>query len=65
MGETPLPWGVNTTAVRVWKMSLADAPPGYFIQLRYFGTSDLSIPVVLETSVYARPVYRETDNEIT
>lgn len=65
MGETPLPWGVNTTAARVYKLSLTDAPPGYFIQLKYFGTSDLSIPVVLETAVYARPVHREMDNEIT
>jgi hypothetical protein len=65
MGETPLPWGVNTSAARVHRLSLADAPPGYFIQMKYFGTSDLSIPVVLETAIYARPVYREFDNEIT
>lgn len=64
MGETPLPWGYQAGVNRVFKFALNDAPPGYEIQLRYFGISDISKPVIIDMAVAARPVYREFDNSI-
>lgn len=65
LAETPLPWGLTLGATRTYKFALSDADPGYFIQFRYFGTSDLAQPVVLGASVAARPLAPEFDNSIT
>jgi hypothetical protein len=65
LAETPLPWGVTLGATRTYKFSLADVDPGYFIQMRYFGTSDLAKPVVLDLAIAARPIEAEFDNSIT
>jgi hypothetical protein len=65
LGVTPLPWGITTGATRTFKFGLADVDPGYFIQIRYFGTSDLAQPVVLDLTVAARPIMEEFDNSIT
>lgn len=65
LGVTPLPWGVTIGATRTYKFSLADVDPGYFIQIRYFGTSDLAQPVILDMAVAARIVAEEFDNSIT
>lgn len=65
LGVTPLPWGVTIGATRTYKFSLNDVDPGYFIQIRYFGTSDLAQPVVLDLAVAARTIAEEFDNSIT
>lgn len=65
IGETPLPWGYITGAVRTQKFSLADTDPGYEIQIRVVGgTSDYSQTVVYGVSVGARPCGPEFDNLI-
>jgi hypothetical protein len=65
LGETPLPWGVTIGATRTFKFGLNDIDPGYFIQIRYFGTSDAAEPVVLDMAVAAKPIEEEFDNSIT
>lgn len=64
MGQTPLPWGSTPGLVRVFRLSLADLPAGYFLQLRILGHSDLGDPTIHSVSVGARPVYQEFDNSI-
>jgi len=65
LAETPLPWGVLLGATRTFKFNLTDVDPGYFIQLRYFGNSDFSKPVILDLAIAARPITAEFDNSIT
>lgn len=65
LGVTPLPWGVTIGATRTYKFDLTQVNPGYFIQIRYFGTSDLAQPVVLDLALAARPIAQEFDNSIT
>lgn len=65
LGVTPLPWGVTIGATRTYKFDLTLVDPGYFIQIRYFGTSDLAQPIVLDLALAARPIAEEFDNSIT
>lgn len=65
LGSTPLPWGVTIGATRTYKFDLTLVDPGYFIQIRYFGTSDLAQPIVLDLALAARPIAEEFDNSIT
>lgn len=64
LGETPLPWGTTAGVTRTFQFSLADTPPGYHIQIRYAGQSDLAVPTVFDLAVSARPVHMEFDNSI-
>lgn len=65
LAETPLPWGVAIGATRTYKFALSDLDPGYYIQMRYFGVSDLAQPVILAMSMAARPIMTEFDNSIS
>lgn len=59
LGTTPLPWNATTGVFRQFEVSLADAQPGYYLQIRYLGTSELSSPVVLNISPQARPLIND------
>jgi hypothetical protein len=65
LAVTPLPWGVSVGATRTFKFGLSDVDPGYYIQVRYFGISDLAQPVILDVAMAARPLAPEFDNSIT
>lgn len=65
LGETPLPWEPNTTAITTKYLSLRDAPPGYEIQIRYVSEDEFAIPSILDVAVWAAPIGPEFDNEIS
>jgi hypothetical protein len=64
LGVTPLPWGGQIGVIRTFRFNLADVTPGYEIQIRYLGQSDLSIPTILDLAVGARPAPRDFDQSI-
>lgn len=67
LGATPLPWFSVPNGVHMAKLSLADVPPGYFLQihLTQTGTSDFSRPTILQTVVAAHPLEPVFDNKIS
>ena len=66
LGTTPLPWGSQTGAIRVFRFSLADAQPSYTIQFKLQGESDSAIPALLDVCVAARPLpFTDYDNSIS
>jgi hypothetical protein len=65
LGETPLPWGIRTGLFRRMKFSLSDINPGYTLQLRMTGQSDLSQPVFYNFGLVAEMLNDTFDNETT
>jgi hypothetical protein len=64
LGETPLPWIPKDATMATKHISLADAPPGHEIQIRYVSNDVYSLPTVLEVAVNAHPIGPEFDNAI-
>lgn len=62
LGDSPLPWQMNATALVTKYLSLADAPPGYTIQIRYVSEDLFSQPSVLDVVVASLPVGPQIDN---
>jgi len=65
LGETPLPWGLDSGIFRKLKFTLSDINPGYTLQLRMTGQSDLGQPIFYNIGISAEMLNDTYDNEIT
>lgn len=64
LGDTPLPWGVKTGIFRRYKFSMSDFDPGYTLQIRMTGQSDLAVPKFYNFGFASTTLNDTYDNEI-
>jgi hypothetical protein len=67
LGQDALPWESSSNGIFLRKINLADIDPSYTLQIRLTQTnaSDASKPTFVNTSIAARVIEQEFDNDTT
>jgi hypothetical protein len=64
LGDDALPWVPDQARLVTKYLSLADAPRGFELQIRYVSEDSASIPTILDIAVKAAPIGPEIDNTL-